>query len=429
MGTKFGLRGWLLLGVIVLLPAGARGQDAASSNADALDGALPYPLMPVTVRAQTWTPEYAPEDPQSPLPNGSTRPESGFYFGSEFIFWRQTRPIKDQLLAVRGFFDVDGEVTGVPGTFVGSGAPALFANNLGTRNYQPGFEMVLGWRFKEGVAVDFDWYHLFEVKYAGGATLIPSLYQGEGQSLENTFLTSFVYNYTPDWAGAAGKVTTSIFGASLPAANMAVYGIWNGATIMDIAFFQRYDQYDLKARIPLFETDWNRTYGLVGGRFAWIWEKFRWMANDYTGPADEADYDNVISNRMYGPFIGCGDECRLGDTPIGTFALSLDCTAAALLDVVKTREIYMRGDRYTSSRNDNTEYEVVPEVGASINLWWYPASLEGVELRIGYDMFAFFNTIGSPYPVAFNLAAPETQWQAGIFRFFDGFHTGVSISF
>jgi hypothetical protein len=432
MGTKIGLRGWLLFGAILLLPVGARAQDPPGQPSAAENGALPYPLLPITIDAQGYTArgqDYAPEEVQAPLPLGSTRPESGLFYGSEFIFFRQTRPIKDQLIAVRGFFDVTGESFGNgplnPGTFVGSGEQALKANNLGTRSYQPGFEIFLGWRFKEGVTVEFDWYHLWQVHYSGGATLVPSLFQGQGTIQENTFLTSFVYNFTPDYAGPPGRISGTGF---------AAYGIWDAASIMDMAFYQRYDEYDIKGRIPMFESDWNRSYALMGARFAWIWERFRWQtfaydANGNSGPQWQAVYSNVDSNRMYGPFIGCGDECRLGDTPIGTFAISLDTTAAALLDIVKTRQSYERADRQTSSRHNTTMYEIVPEVTANLNLWWYPQGVEGMQLRVGYDLFAFFNTVGSPYPVAFNLAAPESQFQAGIFRFFDGFIAGIALSF
>src|SRR5438128_7231959 len=99
-------------------------------------------LAPTGVRAQ----EVPFADPQIPLPLYHDRPEKGgFYAAGEFLFFRQTNPLKDQIIAVRGLLDFDGSITadlngitfvpttgaviiqpGTPqvGTFIGTGAPA-----------------------------------------------------------------------------------------------------------------------------------------------------------------------------------------------------------------------------------------------------------------------------------------------------------------
>jgi hypothetical protein len=87
------------------------------------------------------------EDPVVPLPIGHDRMgKGGFYVGGEFVYSKQTNPIKDQVIATRGILDHDGSITanlngtpgnpiggkpaivqgqGTPGTFIGSGAAAL----------------------------------------------------------------------------------------------------------------------------------------------------------------------------------------------------------------------------------------------------------------------------------------------------------------
>ena len=53
-----------------------------------------------------------PDDPVVPLPLGHDRmSKGGFYVGTEFVYFRQTNPIRDQVVAVRGILDFDGSIT------------------------------------------------------------------------------------------------------------------------------------------------------------------------------------------------------------------------------------------------------------------------------------------------------------------------------
>src|ERR1700722_2039031 len=100
---------WLLAAWMALAPAGVRGQNVGN---------------PV--------PEYAPADPQLPIPLGSTRPEDGgLFLFSDFMYFRWNNPLRDQPVAVRGFQVSDNSVPGFTvGEFVGSGTPALNVNQL-----------------------------------------------------------------------------------------------------------------------------------------------------------------------------------------------------------------------------------------------------------------------------------------------------------
>src|SRR5262249_16288429 len=89
-------------------------------------------LPPAVVRGQIDSAAgYAPPDPNLPSPLGSTRPESGFFTHGSFLLYEQTNPLRNQLVARRGFVDSDGlvTVTGV-GTPVGSFAIALQTNQV-----------------------------------------------------------------------------------------------------------------------------------------------------------------------------------------------------------------------------------------------------------------------------------------------------------
>jgi hypothetical protein len=532
--------GWLvcvLTAGIALAPAPGRGQDVPPAD---------HPILP--------------------LPLYHDRPEKGgFYAAGEFLYWRQTNPIKQQTIAVRGFDDVDGSLqaarnvlqpfltdpltgitltrpginpntgaaiqvpipspTPVPGAFFGSGTTALDASDLaGPNSYSAGFGLTLGWRFCDGFTLEFNWRHLQEVRYNAVASIIPRSFDF-GRNSEDQFLFSPVYNFPPEFAGPVFKIqildlrnpmgpvsgTLSVIpnpvstvggtriitgfqqvatassngGLSLP---QAAYGIWNAATVMGIDFVQRTDMYDLIGRIPLYENECSRWYGLLGFRHVALWERFKWRTeaveaqsaqnsvtvpllalqnaglqittNNFivstvvTPPAtaggqqfqnsqvfnfgiqtpppgvpavagadDVAIYTNIVSNRMYGPTIGCGSEWYLG----WGFSCSLDLRAALHVDVVKERARYEREDRYIASKRSRTEYVFVPELDALANVCWYP--FEGIEVRVGYDFMNFFNTIASPQPVDFNYGATAPAWDKGQYRFIEGFHAGIGFIF
>jgi hypothetical protein len=400
--------------------------------------------------AAAWSEDYTEPQPVIPLPLYHLRPETGGFFATgEFVLWRQTNPLAHQVVATRGILDFDGSITAAitgvptvpvtggtvnilpnvaqPGTFLGTGRAALITDDVGgPSTYQPGYSIGGGWRFQNGTVIEANWIHLAEAKYGAVASLVPG---GNpplqpGQLLTETFLFSPVYNFPNDFAGPAQKLAIGN--------PFAAYGIWNGASVETLIFIQRFDQYEATGRIPIYQDDCNRCYGLIGPRLTWIWEKFKWrtVAQDFSGNAGQDDvalYTNEVSNRMYGVHIGTGYERRLGDSPIGTFSLSADLQVAALLDVVKEVAKYERGDFETSSRRAKTDYTVVPEVQANVNLWWFP--IEGVQIRVGYDFMAFFNTVASPDPVSFNYGGLDPPWEKGHTRLLDGFHVGIGFIF
>jgi hypothetical protein len=144
---------------------------------------------------------------------------------------------------------------------------------------------------------------------------------------------------------------------------------------------------------------------------------------------DQALYTNVVSNRMYGPFIGVGYEKFLCETErCGAFSLSLDLEAAILLDVVKQRAKYELGESEAppQAKRSVTEYNAVPELSALLKVWWYP--IEGVQVQVGWDAMVFFNTIAARNPVDFNFGGLAPPWERTV-RLFDGFRVGIGLIF
>lgn len=456
--------GWLALLVtagIALTPAGVRSQtrvgpaDLACAVALQSDG--PADAEPASPRAAGEVPTAAlpildvaeprdyiargqdsigPADPVFPIPTYSPRPElGGFFFDGEFIYWRQTNPLHGQVIALRGFQSTDAVSPGPVGAFFGSGAAALdVAQVSGPNSYIPGYRFGLGYRFSDGLVVEGTYTHLFNVRYTAAATLLPRTFPPPGEldpNLANTFLFSPVFNFTADWAGQ----TLPIGPAQAPLGN---FGIWNGASEMQETFEQHLDRYELRFRVPVFETDYDpvqnpyklglRCYGLAGLRHTWLWERFQWrtVKRDFAGhagPFDQARYTNILSQPMYGPFVGYGGEIYYGHG----IALSMDVTTAANLNFVRELVRWERGDRATEAKRSKRVYTIAPEAEGHLNLWWYP--IEGIQIRVGYDVIGIFNTIASPRPVDFNFNGLAPDFTHRAYRMIDGWNAGIGFIF
>ncbi len=396
-------------------------------------------LSPRLASAQDAT-GYSPPDPALnwPIP-WTNRPDlGGLYVASEFIMFRQTNPITGQDVSYRGFKDVDGSIGNAlgngkgAGTLYGSQNLALSTNQVsGPNDYQPGFTLDIGYKFECGASLSLEWLYLTQVRLFASATPVP-FNQAIGTDQADSFQFSPVYGFPPDYAGNFGVNAGGAL--KLPIGNpQAAYGIWNAASIETIEFVQKFQQYEITWRDTIFETENYRSTYTVGPRFAWIWEKFQWVTKDLDltgqgGPLDTAIYNNIDSNRMYGPFAGFGQECYLGHG----FACQVDVQAALLLDVIRERQQYTTGARYglpqptAESKRTQTQWNPVPEINGNINLVWYP--LPSVQVRLGYNAMAFFNTVSAPRPIDFNYGSLTAPYQS-TFRLFDGLNLGLAILF
>jgi len=353
--------------------------------------------------------------------------DGGFFVGTEFMYWRQSRPILSQSVAFRGFVDTNGGVSGFTGTFVGSHEEALNTNMVqGPGTYQPGLNIFVGYRFKNGVSVDLEWLHLTESRYSAQAGILPSN-NNLGGTLENTFLWGPVSNFPINYAGNPASVLangTPAFGST--------FGIWNAASEMQIQFLQRYEQVQLNARIPVWETDNYHAYGIFGPKAIVMWEEFTWrtVQRDVLGLATAdttAYYTNITSNRLYGAFVGSGHDWYLGSNPLGGFAIDLSIDGGLYLDFVKERAGYQLGDKSSAARRSTNTYSVVPGIDGKIAAMWYP--WEAISVRFGYSFMALFNTYASPRPIDFNFGTINPGYTSGINRLFHGFDIGISFVF
>lgn len=338
----------------------------------------------------------------------------------------QTRAIGNQTIARYGFYDLTGQTTGTPGSLVGSGRAALNPNMF--RNgptAQPGFNVEIGYRLDDGTRLFANYMQVYDAHYSVGASTVPPNYAvplgaGGAITLADTFVSSPVYSFNALFAGPTGKVT----GVS----DNSVYGIWNAASQMDMKFTQRYQQAQFGARVPALMTDYSRVYGIGGFQFSWFFERFQWrtVSTDQNGLAsthDVANYTNTLSQRMYGPMLGCGHEIFVANQ----FSLSLDLTGSLLLDVVKERAKYKLEDNTIQSKWGDQSFRLVPNANIAFNAWWYP--VEGVQLRLGYQALTFYNTVYMINPVGFNYGNIAPQYEFKAFRLVHGFNLGIGFFF
>jgi hypothetical protein len=352
------------------------------------------------------------------LPTGKAG-DSGFYFGMEFVSLMQTRAIGNQTIARYGFYDLTGEVTGKPGSLVGGGAEAINPSMFKDKTFQPGARVEIGYRFDDGSRIFANWLQLYDAHYTIGASQIPPLYRTR-PDLADTFVSSPVYSFNSFFGGAQGKVT------GVP--DTAVFGIWNAATQMDVKFTQRFEQAQFGGRVPMFMTDYSRVYGTGGFQFNWFFERFQWrtVSSDQAGnftPQNVAFYTNTLSQRLYGPFLGCGHEIFVANQ----FSLSCDLTGGLLMDVDKKRVKYILGDRTVQSKWGEDGFRLVPNANIAFDLWWYP--IEGVQMRIGYQAMTFYNTEYMLDPVGFNFGNISPAYRFKAFRLVHGFNAGIGFFF
>jgi hypothetical protein len=351
--------------------------------------------------------------------------DGGIYVGLEFLYWKTNRQLAAQNVAYRGFLALDNSIPGVnTGDFVGTHNPALNTNEVaGTGVFQPGWDLFIGWRFQGGVAVEMSWRHLTPANYQASASIIPPNYKA-GSLLENTFLFAPVTNASTDWSGNDVNVQGGAAGST--------FGIWNAASFMKITLTQAIDVYQINVRIPMWDTDNYRSYGLIGPRIVTLQDKFAWLTIDadvngnFTDDT-QATYTNTVTNNMYGVHFGFGHEWYLGTTPAGAFAVSLEGEAAVYANLVKASSNWDRGDGLVSLGRVRNMSSIVPGVEARIGLWWYP--WEAIQVHLGYDVMTFFNTIASRHPIDFNMGSNNPQFDNVLFRWTYGLNFGVTFVF
>jgi hypothetical protein len=367
---------------------------------------------------------YAPPAVQLPYPLYTTHPEmGGLFVAGSYLMYHQTNPLRGQEVAVRGFVATDDSVlnaAGSAGTFIGPRNDALDVNQVtGPYTFTPGFQIEIGWKFGDGSALTATFWYITQAQYQAAATLAAPNYQYNSDQ-SATFLTSYVYNFPADFAGAPQKIAAG--------GPYSVYGIWNGASTMTEAYWQWAEQFWLTYRKPFYETECYRASAVLGPRWIRLSDKYEWVTVDSdilgnSSPIYKGEYNNQVTNNNYGFWAGLQQEWYLG---CGLAAM-LTLDGGLFLDSVYTMVDYQRGDREGPENKRGRRFwrpGAMAQVTPSI--MWYP--LEGIQLQFAYDFFAIFNNVASPQPLDFNYSSLTPPYQ-DVTRFFNGFQATIAFIF
>ena len=400
MSRKTGCVALLLAAMVAMAPTAGKtlAQDAANS--------------------------YTQTDPPPYPPFNDRLEDGGLFIAGEYVMYRQSNPLRSQVLATRGFVSTNPNTGALPGVHVGSGETALDVQQLSGTQYSPGYKYEVGYKFQDGSVLSISDTRLFDGNKGAGATFANHGFV-EGNNLENSFLTAPVFNFPVEFSGPPVKL---IGPNGLPAIG-GIVGIWNGASEMTEKFTGLTEDWDLTYRLPsYYETETCRMTGYVGIRYFKIWDGFTWTTIDIDlntgsgGGQDTAIYTQVTSNNLWGPFVGHSWEQYIGKG----FALQLDLGVAGLLDIVRERakyEIGLKDEGFPIGKTSRSDYTLSPEVTASLALMWYP--YQGVQVRAGYNLMAVFNTFASENPVGFDFPNPDPKYNRET-RFFDGLDIGIA---
>jgi hypothetical protein len=369
--------------------------------------------------------------------------KQGPFVYTDIAYFTQTWTLGRQLVAWRGLVDTTGVITGLPGTFLGTGgagARALSTDNFGRTEYAPGVNLGVGWKFEDGSTVTARIMHISGQTFGASASLATPFARSR-PDLADTFLTAGVFNFPPQFAGPARKTAFEgtflgrvvdendnviVDGTLIP--DGAFYGIWNGASNMSIEFKRWYTEAEIGGRTPLFESNTSKVYGLGGVRYHMFMERFRWLTQSFdlagnTGGRFEALYTNYLSQRLYGPYIGCAHDVYLKSN----FSLSVDLTGELLANFIKMRAKYELGDNTVQAKRSRNAIDLVPAVGGNVNLWWYP--VRGIQMRVGYSANTFYNTRNMDEPISFNYGAIDPAYKTQYFRLIHGLNVGFGVFF
>jgi hypothetical protein len=390
-------------------------------------------LVPSVARAQPGEPSNGGYDATGyappffggvPAPIGSTRPEEGgFFVNTSFSLFQISNPIANQIVAHRGFRVFDDSLGPVAGTIIGTNTPALNTQQLrDDRNWQPGWTFNIGWKFRDGSAIELNWFYLTGTEYRAAATPFPQ-HQPFNATSADSFLFTNTYNLPIEFSGPPNKI--------LGGSTFVAFGLFNGASIMTESWRQRFQQWELAYRWVVLDEEDRRLYGIIGPRFAWFWEKYKLTSTNYaadgTGgsPDDVGIFTAITSNRMYGVHAGAQCDQYLGHG----FACVTEGQASLFLDSVKERGQYETGNKYGGNpvnKFARREFSVVPELEGSVGLMWFPT--EAVEFSLKYQGMVYFNTLATQRPMADDYAHPRPDWQSTI-RWMHGLQAAVGIHF
>ncbi|HQR43577.1 MAG TPA: hypothetical protein PLX97_12865, partial [Gemmatales bacterium] len=273
----------------------------------------------------------APPQWEAPIPLSWGDRDEGFYFSAEAAVMRINNALRGQVVAKRGFRDLDGTIRGNPlggtvdvfdtanppnyfatlfvergpaGAVYGSQEVALDTDELHRDAFQPGTRISLGYRMRNGWTIEASYMGITKFRSAATAGIVPQN-GGTGQDNDSSYLYSDFYNFSPYYAGPQREILSNVFLSTLPPGSAggavgiapvpldlrtfgayatSAYGITNGFELVTITELLAMHTSELNLRVPVAQFEGTRTYWTGGLRYISTTERFRMVIEDHGFP-------------------------------------------------------------------------------------------------------------------------------------------------
>ena len=426
-----------------------------------------------------------------PLPLSWGDKDEGFYFSAEATVMRINNALRNQIVAQRGFIDRDGSIVGDPaggtldvfdtsdppvyittllasrgpaGAIYGSQEVALQTNDVNRDMFQPGTRLTLGYRLRNGMAIEASYLGITKARTSATAGIIPRS-GSTAQDNADSHLYSNFYNFTPYYAGPSREMFSNVYLGVIPPGSgifgaifidpipsdltnfgafaVSAYGITNGYERITISELLAAHTMELNLRVPVLQVEGTRTYWTGGLRYLSTTERFRMVIEDMGFPDTFPSfppgngfeqfnevrnewgmrYTTKQKNLFYGLQTGVGGEAYL----MNGFAVSLEGKIGLLAQQSRTSVTLKRLDSDIGlQKRTNNEFTMAPMFQGGAYLWWY--AHEGITFRAGYEYLGILNAVRMTAPIDYGLGRLDPRPRKSLWSL-DGFSLGVSFTF
>lgn len=456
---------WIIAAAAMLLgavPASAQSAVIGTTNLSSPTWEVPIPLM--------WGEK-----------------DEGFYFSAEAAVMRINNALQSQVVARRGYRDLNGYINGNPeggtvdifdnngayvttlfrelgpaGAVYGSQEVGLSTDQVGNDVFQPGSRITLGYRMRNGMTIEGSYMGITKSRVGATVSITPPDLN-TGNNNVNSYLYGDYYNFNPYFSGPQREIISNVFLPTLPPGTttlvmtpvpldlqnlggyaVSAYGITNGAEIFRIAQTMGIHTSELNLKIPVAQFEGTRTYWTGGFRYISFTEQFRMIVQDFgfpdglnagdpfnSGIQDTEDrpqwslrYTTKQKDIFYGLQTGVGGEAYL----FNGLAFSIDAKVGILAERSKSSVVLQRMDLENNigMQRTNNLFTVAGLFQGGAYLWWY--AHEGITFRLGYEYLGILNARRMVNPIDYNFGQlnPDAH---NSYLSLDGFVMGVSFVF
>lgn len=445
---------------------------------------------PAMAQGPAGTMNYGPPVHELPIPLMWDQRDEGFYFSAEALVMRINNTLNGQTVAKRGFIDRDGSIVGNPdggtvdvfdtntppnyfttlfvergpaGARYGSQAEALNTNQISSEQWQPGTRLTLGYRFRNGMALEASYSSLTKSRQSVTAGTVPRS-GSTAQDNADSFLYGDYFNFSPYFAGPNREMISNVFLLTLPPGTtgavglnpvpldlvnlggfaVPAYGITNGAEYWTMSELLSIHTTELNLRVPVAQFEGTRTYWTGGLRYISFTERFRMTVEDHgfptginttipfvdgfsdneTRPEWSLRYTVKQKDIFYGLQTGVGGEAYIASG----FAVSLDAKIGVLAQHSKASTVLQRLDLVSDIGviHSNNQFNIAGLVQGGAYLWWY--AHEGITFRVGYEYMGILGARRITDPIDYDWGRMNPQGSNTLLSV-DGFNMGVSFTF